>query len=136
MSTLTESVDGVAWSLKKSWETTAPEEQFWVAVDIFVNRPHIINRRLMGSEVLGELPIKSYKCFDELKRLLFGFKSDLEIHELITKENNDLSNQTGLLSHKVAFVKKVLPKHASLQPSLEIVLKGKCDVLKYSMYLS
>lgn len=127
MTTPAELEDGVAWSLKKTWETTAPEDQFWVAVDIFVNRPHIINRRLMGSEVLGEVPIN--KCFDEIKQLLFSYKSDIEIQELITKENNDLLNQSEQLSHKVAFVKKVLPKHASVQPSLEIVLKGKCDLL-------
>lgn len=129
MTTPAESEDSVAWSLKKSWETTAPEDQFWVAVDIFVNRPHIINRRLMGSEVLGEVSIKSYKCFDEMKRLLFSYKSDIEIQELITKENIFLLNQNEQLSYKVAFVKKVLPKNASVQPSLEIVLKGKCDLL-------
>ena len=45
---------GKEWHIAHSMKTKAKEEGFWDAIEIWLKKPHVVNRRLCGAEILWQ----------------------------------------------------------------------------------
>uniref|UniRef100_A0A1B6DAG1 tRNA (uracil-O(2)-)-methyltransferase n=1 Tax=Clastoptera arizonana TaxID=38151 RepID=A0A1B6DAG1_9HEMI len=103
----------------------ANSNQFWKSVEILNKRPHILNRHLIGAEILHEIKISDgEQVIEILNQLKLISSFDLKkvtsdyIKNHITNDfcNKDVPNS----AHLVIFVKKLFPRSITNIPRLEI----------------
>ncbi|XP_046680209.1 uncharacterized protein LOC124367441 [Homalodisca vitripennis] len=111
---------GEEWTLKRSYDVNTSPKQFWAAIDIYVERSHIVNRRLIGCQILGKFPIANEQQSETVKNLLLNHKNK-DFKELIEREESAFKGNSHTFG--IAIVKKVLSKLNSSHHSIEIVLK-------------
>lgn len=114
-----------------SLECNSTVEQFWHAIDIYNNRTHIINRKLMGVEVLLSFKLDDnslmrsvlscVKCMGKLSSVDV-IESMQSIKGLQISSANNFS-QCDLL---LFTLRKLLPRNNdNFMPQLELTVRGK-----------
>lgn len=120
------------WSEISAVESTVTSDQFWAAIKIWNDRPHIINRRLLAVEVLKKFRVENQKLDTVVSFLTESMKtstlsdSKIALNEShIEKILNDCPNLlTDDSSHDdfnvesksvVCEIRKLLPRHRNHQ---------------------
>uniref|UniRef100_A0A1B6GY60 tRNA (uracil-O(2)-)-methyltransferase n=1 Tax=Cuerna arida TaxID=1464854 RepID=A0A1B6GY60_9HEMI len=111
---------GEEWTLKRSYDVNTSPKQFWAAIDIYVERSHIVNRRLIGCQILGKVFIENEQLMQTVTNSLLTHKNE-DFQELIERMESASKGNSHTLG--IAIVKKVLAKLNNSHHTIEIVLK-------------
>lgn len=104
--------------------STCASDQFWKAMDIFITRSYIINRRLIGEDILGSVALLNDKHLEQLKSSIFCTENLKIVEEIIRNEKNISLHDK--LHKRSAVVKKLLPKRSKSPSNIfEIIVIGK-----------
>lgn len=90
-------------------------------MDIYTKRSHIVNRRLIGAEILGFVRIQNDDDIKVILDNLLLFDKDSVMTNLeLNQDVEEIKESQG----KVAVVKRVLSKNKKNKPELEVIVNG------------
>lgn len=115
------------WKVIQAFKVDASEVQFWKAFDIYSERPHIINRRLLGAEILAIIHLDNNQKLTSIKRFLLHHKNEPNIKMLLQNEYKPLDDIKGEESRPntaISIIRKLLSKNSFVKHQFEIIVKG------------
>ena len=138
------------WAKLASLETACSKEDFFSGLEVWLRRPHVVNRRLLGSVVLQEEAVERGREGELLRRWRGGTsraaggredKESIDLTECMTDgsvaDNGGMSRQVPNM--EVAppptgyslrcQVRELLPRMRSLLPGREAVITGEAHRL-------
>lgn len=110
----------MSWELKPSLtlETSCSSEEFYSGVDVWIRRPNVINRKLLGAMVRLEGTLSSaWISKDPLA------SDHVTVGELLQKPE-----QEGVDNSSRIIVRELLPRLGHVHPALELVVIGTEEV--------
>lgn len=109
--------------LEQSFPTTSSLEQFWESIDIVIKRPHIINRRLVGVDIVGEVAIANGNDVDRLRSRILCANNIENVEEIISSENLFSGHYEN--RQQSAVIQRLIPKTKCNHMLFEFIVKGK-----------
>ncbi|XP_072024420.1 probable tRNA (uracil-O(2)-)-methyltransferase [Amphiura filiformis] len=118
-------MDSVRWSNIKSCQTNCDPKQFWKAIQIWVEKPHVVNRRLAAAVSVGTVfrtsstvnsafkeLLKNNDTFKDCNKVQEFVNTQLCLDEVNAKEqtNSKVENELEDLSLLKVSVRKLIPK--------------------------
>jgi hypothetical protein len=103
------------WKLKGSVTASCTEEEFYSGVDVWVRRPNVVNRKLLGAMIQLEGPLSASWMSKDLDQVTVG--------ELLQQPE-----QEGVADGSRIVVRELLPRssgHVQRPTSLELVVTGR-----------
>lgn len=104
------------WKLKKSLETTCTRAGFYSGVDVWIRRPNVVNRKLLGAVIKLESKLSDADLLD-------NFSTSTTLRDLI-KGTESFTSQDHAETSKLV-VRELLPRAKLFQESLELVIVGR-----------
>ena len=115
------------WHMEHVTSTKAMTKGFWDAIEIWIKKPHVANRRLCGTELLWQqhevaMDADCLSCAGQIK--LHAWSSDNHWSELVSKLES--LNEGANRAHSIdVYVRDLLPKNLDRIPRVrEVVLLG------------
>ena len=102
------------WQLHSSFEVSCSTEEFFSGVDVWVRRPNVLNRKLVGVVCVHEAPLS---VPDWTHLVSEGHGGPVSVSQL-SETAPEGSNRSRVL------VREFLCKERGLTPSRELVVKG------------
>ena len=150
-------VSSMEWTKFASIETACSKEDFFSGVEVWLTRPHVVNRRLLGSVVLQEETVKRGREGEWLRSVREGTGCAGR-----GREDNDSNSPTGCMAAAITshnygdtrhhlpnmevalpptghpvpircLVRELLPRMRSLLPGREAVVVGESPSLLCSV---
>ena len=141
----------VGWISVNSATTTSDFSGFLKAVDVWIERPHVVNRRLMGALIVQRTSVEylTHKDLERSMKLLFDDQSkfqengkkdhettkhdDIHAGEANVPESCGKETYSGARVNEedrsTVIVRKLLPKQIDRKDAIfELVILGKCNV--------
>lgn len=120
-------------------KTAGPAIKFWSGLDVFINRPHILNRKLLGIEMVASftVPYHEINCDTNLEdEKLQDFLNSLFTNQNFYRYLNVEFDLEGASNEKnnayEILLRKLIPRNMhKFSEVLEAVIKG----LKYNFIL-
>lgn len=121
---------GVKWKCAASHDCNSTVEQFWYAVDIYNKRPHIINRKLIGAEILLTFHLDDRSRVKSVLSLLRHLEKSSScdiIQSLQNVEGLEILNSENCDHCDLHFtLRNLLPRNNdNFLPQLELTILGK-----------
>lgn len=139
----------MGWVVLSEEVTSCSVEDFFSGVDVWLRRPQVINRRLLGAVILREHVLSSQGTSDPGGEWLWAYQLHRELGES-TRQGNQLSDRTSEHSDSVisgqevgevvsgspadevcatCLVRELLPKMRSVPPKEDVIFLGNECVL-------
>lgn len=102
--------------------------QFWNAIEIFNSRPHIVNRQLVGAEVLLELQLVNEQQISQVLKQLKLIKAfEIQNYDSVSlKKHINLEDVSPQETEGFAiFIKRLLPRSSNNLSRLEMTIFGR-----------
>lgn len=133
-------VDAQRWIKLFSHDTTADFSGFLKALDVWIEKPHVVNRRLMGALIVKKSSFDSSTLLKDLETILdqmtffeqdkitrCGECKELKYEEEECHENGDLTEPVNneLKEKDILLLRKLLPRQLDKRDvMLELVILG------------
>lgn len=102
------------WQLKHSLETSCSSEELYSGVDVWIKRPNVINRKLLGAVIRLEGTLSS----------AWASKDPLTSDHVTVVQLLQKPEEEGVASCSRIVVRELLPRLGHVCPALELVVVG------------
>lgn len=112
------------WELQHSLETSCSSEDFYSGVDVWIRRPNVINRKLLGAVIRLEAPLST----------AWTSKDPLTCSDHVTVGELQQQPCTEQEGGSRIVVRELLPRLRHARPALELVVVGTAGSVLGSNY--
>lgn len=102
------------WRLVHSLKTTCSGGDFYSSVDVWIRRPNVVNRKLLGAVIRLEAPLSP----------AWASKDPIADGHVTVGELHQEPEQGGVASGSRVVVRELLPRLGHVPPTLELVVIG------------
>ena len=105
------------WELKHRLKASCSMKEFYSGMEVWVRRPNVVNRKLLGAMVRLEGPLSSS----------WVSKDPTTCDHVTVKELLQQPGQEDVVDGSKVVVRELLPRSGNVQhPTLEVVVMGTC----------